>query len=132
MSHLLTQKITINMKKLLLLLVILLVYMANTQAQTKYMLKDKYKGSCGLLQIYQEPSGAIWYDSAVKCSSLVIKTKFGRIIKRQDIPYFYIRYRITADHQIDYHSYQFYYPNRVTKFTMMYWNQTEVHTSDWY
>lgn len=121
------------MKKLIVLLIILtIVVMSNAHAQTRYLLKDKYKGSCGLLQIYTEPSGAIWYDSAVKCSSLVIKTKFGRIIKRRDIPYFYIRYRILANHEIDYHSYAFYYPNRVTKFTMMWWNQTEIHSSDWY
>ena len=120
--------------KLFVLLIILVVLMIGTAtAQTKFLLKDKYKDNpCGVLQIYKEPSGAIWYDSAVKCTSLVIKTKFGRIIKRQDIPYFYIRYRILANHQIDYHSYTFYYPNRKTKFTMMWWNQVEVHTSDWY
>lgn len=111
---------------------ILLVYMSNAQAQTKFLLKDKYKGHCTLLQIYKEANGSIWYDSAVKCTSFIIKTRFGRLITHRNIPYFYIRYRILANHQIDYRSYRFYYPNRVTKFNMMWWNQTEIHTSDWY
>lgn len=123
------------MRKLILLLVLLtIIVMSNLHAQNRYLLKDKYKDiPCGVLQIYKEPSGAIWYDSAVKCSSVIIRTKFGHLRRLPKLHYFYLRYQVMYSGKINPFSYKFYYPNRVTELKVAWWNSSETTmTHDWY
>lgn len=109
---------------IVLILFLLFVACGTVRCQHKFLLRDKYKGKCNLIQIYiDKKTGNTYYDSAVYCTTLVIKTRFGRKIVKHDIPYFYVRYKKDSLGNIDCNSYHFYYPNRETEFTLMWWDK---------